>query len=208
MNNQKMKLYAFLEKNNPSNNLSELNTKINIFFKDIDKFKITDEKYIFQKLENSSFFIIPETKEIKMQDFSNYNKILELNKLCQKKIHFNDYFMMLYLYSNSYLSAYSLQKWTFFSLSQVITYYNYLLSKEPNIEWLCLGYHPFGIGHYYSLRMNINNGKLFIQRDGGSNDIEKEENWQQYKNQDLHIVDYIDYEILIYLLSSKIYDSN
>jgi len=141
MNNQKMKLFTFLEKNNPSNNLSELHTKVNIFFKNIDKFKITDEKYIFQKLENSSC-IIPETIEIKIQNFSNYDKILELKKLCHKKIHFNDYFMMLYLYSNSYLSAYSLQKWTFFSLSQVITYYNYLLSKEPNIEWLCLGYHP------------------------------------------------------------------
>ncbi len=54
--------------------------------------------------------------------------------------------------------------------------------------------------------MNINNGKLFIQRDGGSNDKEKEENWNQYKNQDLSTVDYIDYPILIYLLSSKIYD--
>ena len=54
--------------------------------------------------------------------------------------------------------------------------------------------------------MNINNGKLFIQRDGGNNHNEIEENWQQYKNQDLLAVDYIDYQNLQYFLSSKIYD--
>jgi|LakMenEpi03Aug12_release.lakeMendotaPanAssembly.Ray.scaffolds.fasta_scaffold357904_2 hypothetical protein len=207
MNDLKLKLYQFLEKNNPSLNFNELEIKINIFFRDINKFNITDEKYIFQKIDNL-FFILPETKEIKIQNLSNYNKILEISKLSKKNIHFNDFFMMLYLYSNSYLSAYSFNKWILFSLSQVINHFNYLLSKEPNIEWLSLGYHPIGIGHYYSLRMNINNGKLFIQRDGGSNDKEKEENWNQYKNQDLLSVDYIDFSILIYLLSSKIYDSN
>jgi len=207
MNNQKLILYQFLENNNPSQNLSELEIKINIFFKDIDKFKITDEKYIFQTLDHY-FIILPETKEIKMQNLSNYDKILEIAKLSSKKIHFNDYFMMLYIYSNSYLSAYSINKWTIFSLSQVINHFNYLSSLEPNIEWLPLGYHPSGIGHYYSLRMNIKNGKLFIQRDGGSSQKEKEEYWEKYKNQDLLSVDYIDYQILLYFLSSKIYDSN
>ena len=180
--------------------------KINIFFKDIDKLKITDEIYVFQILDQSSF-ILPETTKIKIQNFSNYDKILEIPKLSKKNIHFNDYFMMLYLYSNSYLSAYSIGKWTIFSLSQVISHFNYLLSLDPNIEWCCIGCHPSGIGHYYSLRMNINNGKLFIQRDGGNNHNEIEENWQQYKKQDLLSVDYIDFPVLIYFLSSKIYDS-
>jgi hypothetical protein len=202
MNNQKLKLYQFLENNNKSQDFSELEIKLNIFLRNIDKFKITDEKYIFQTLDYSSF-ILPETKEMKIQDLSNYNKILEIAKLSKKNIHFNDFFMMLYLYSNSYLSAYSINNWTFFSLSQVINHFNYLSSLEPNIEWLCLGYYPVGIAHYNSLRMNINNGKLFIQRDGGSNQKEKEENWQQYKNQNLLTIDYIDYPILIYLLSSK-----
>jgi len=207
MNNPKLKLYEFLENNNPSQNFSDLEIKINVFFKNIDKISITDEKYIFQTLDYSSF-ILPETKQIKIQDLSNYNKILEITKLSKKNIHFNDFFMMLYLYSNSYLSAYTFGKWTIFSLSQVINNFNHLLSLEPNIEWLCLGYHPLGIGHYYSLRMNINNGKVFIQRDGGSNNKEKEEYWDRYKNQDLLSVDYIDYQILLYFLSSKIYDSN
>ena len=207
MSDQKMILYKFLENNNPSQNFSDLEIKINIFFKDIDKFKITDEIYVFQTLDKSSF-IIPETKEIGVQNFSNYDKILEIPKLSKKQIHFNDYFMMLYLYSNTYLSAFSFGKWTLFSLSQVISNFNYLLSLDPNIEWCCLGYHPSGIGHYYSLRMNINNGKLFIQRDGGSNYKEKEEYWEKYKNQDLLSVDYIDYQILLFFLSSKIYDSH
>ena len=207
MSNQKIKLYTFPENNNPSQNHHDLDIKINIFFKNIDKFKITNELYVFQSLDKSSF-ILPETKEIEVQNFSNYDKILEIPKLSKKQIHFNDYFMMLYLYSNTYLSAFSFGKFTLFSLSQVISHFNYLLSLEPNIEWCCIGYHPSGIGHYYSLRMNITNGKLFIQHDGGSNHKEIEENWQQYKNQDLLSVDYIDYQNLQYFLSSKIYDSH
>ena len=54
MSDLKIKLYEFLENNNPSQNFSDLEIKINIFFRDIDKFKITDEKYIFQTLEHSS----------------------------------------------------------------------------------------------------------------------------------------------------------
>lgn len=207
MTDLKMKLYTFLENNNPSKNFSELRIKINIFFNDIDKFKITDEENIYQTLNQSSF-IQPETSEIRIQNFSNYNKILEIPKLSKKQIHFNDYFMMLYLYSNSYLSSYSIGNWAIFSLSQVISHFNYLLTKDSSIEWLCLGIYSFGISHYYSLRMNINNGKLFIQRDGGNNHYEIEENWQQYKNQDLRSVDYIDYQNLQYFLSSKIYDSH
>ena len=207
MNDPKMKLYTFLENNNPSQNHDNLKIKINIFFKDIDKFKITKENQIYQTLNQSSF-TQPETSEIRIQNFSNYDKILEIPKLSKKQIHFNEYFMMLYLYSNSYLSAFSFEKWTIFSLSQVVSHFNYLLTKDSSIEWLCLGIYSFGIGHYYSLRMNINNGKLFIQRDGGNNHDEIEENWQQYKNQDLRSVDYIDYQNLQYFLSSKIYDSH
>ena len=200
MSDQKIKLYTFLENNNPSQNHHDLEIKIDIFFKYIDKFK-------YKTLDHSSF-TQPETTKIKIQNISNYNKILEIPKLSKKQIYFNDYFMMLYLYFNSYLSAFSFGKWTIFSLSQVISHFNYLLTKDSSIEWLCLGIYSFGIGHYYSLRMNINNGKLFIQRDGGNNHDEIEENWQQYKNQDLLTVDYIDYQNLQYFLSSKIYDSH
>jgi hypothetical protein len=205
MNQNKMKLFEFLENNNPSQHLSELEIKINIFLKNIGKFKITDEKYIFQKLDQS-FFILPETKEIENKSTTNYDQIIKITQLSKKKIYFNDYFMMLYIYSNSYLSAYSFGKWIIFSLSQVINYFNYLSSLEPNIEWLCLGYYSIGISHYYSLRMNIKNGKLFIQRDGGCNIKEKEEYWEKYKNQNLLLIDYIDFTNFTYLLSSKIYD--
>jgi hypothetical protein len=206
MTEQRIKLFSFLEYNNPSQNYQEIEQKINMFLTNINKFKITDEKYIFQTLDHSSL-ILPETNEIKVQKLNNYNNILEISNLLKKKIHFNDFFMMLYLYSNSYLSAFSIHKWVIFSLSQVMNHFNYLLKLEPNIEWLCLGFQPIGIGHYNSLRMNINNGKLFIQRDGGSNNKEKEEYWEKYKNQDLLSIDYIDFSNLIYLLSSKIYDS-
>ena len=119
-----MKLYEFLENNNKSKNHHDLEIKINIFFRDIDNFKITDEKYVFQTLDQSSF-ILPETNEIRIEKLSNYDKIIEITKLSKKKIHFNDYFMMLYIYSNSYLSAFSIGKWTILSLSQVISHFNH-----------------------------------------------------------------------------------
>ena len=93
MCDQKIKLYEFLENNNPSQNHQDLEIKIYIFFKDIDKFKITDEIYVFQILDQSSF-ILPETKEIGIQNFSFYDKILEIPKLSKKQIHFNDYLMI------------------------------------------------------------------------------------------------------------------
>jgi len=192
MNDQKIKLYSFLEMHNTSLNLNELKTKIDVFFNYIDKFNIN----------------YSNNNQLNTKNFSNYDNILKIAKLPKKKVYFNDFFMMLYLYSNSYLSSYTIGNWNIFSLSKVITDFCYLLTIEPNIEWLCLGIQPFGIGHYNSLRMNINNGKLFIQRDGGNNYNEIEENWQQYKNQDLSSIDYIDYPFLIYLLSSKIYDSH
>ena len=104
--NQKIKLYTFLENNNPSQNHHDLEIKIDIFFKYIDKFK-------YKTLYHSSF-TQPETTKIKIQNISNYNKILEIPKLSKKQIYFNDYFMMLYLYFNSYLSAFSFGKWTIF----------------------------------------------------------------------------------------------
>jgi hypothetical protein len=128
MNDPKIKLYTFLENNNPSQNHDNLKIKINIFFKDINKFKITKENQIYQTLIQSSF-TQPETSEIRIQNFSNYDKILEIPKLSKKQIHFNEYFMMLYLYSNSYLSAFSFEKWTIFSLSQVVSHFNYLLHR-------------------------------------------------------------------------------
>ena len=54
MNDQKIKLYEFLENNNPSQNFHDLEIKTNMFFKNIDNFKITDEKYVFQTLDQSS----------------------------------------------------------------------------------------------------------------------------------------------------------
>jgi len=192
MIDKKMILYTLLEKQNPTLNSNELKIKIDFFLDNFDKININ----------------YSDTSKLKKLNFSNYNKILEIAKLSKKKIHFNDYFMMLYLYSNSYLSSYKIGNWNIFSLSKVITDFSSLLHIEPNIEWLCLGSQPFGITQYHSLRMNINNGKLFIQSDGGNNDNEIEENWQKYKNQDLLLVDYIDFPNLFYLLSSKIYESH
>jgi len=194
----KTKLYNFLENSDSSLSHDDIDIKVNIFFKNVHLFTITNDKYIFSQL-NNPFFIIPETNEIKSGDFKNYSNILDVLKLSKVPIIFNQYFMMLYLYSDSYLRAYSIGDWTIFSLSQVIDNFNSMHCMEPNIEWLCLGNKYMGLGHYCSLRMNIKNGKLFMQNDGGSNDWERIEYWETYKNQDLSLVDYIDYQIFIYL---------
>jgi hypothetical protein len=60
-----------------------------------------------------------------------------------------------------------------------------------------------GLGYYQALRMNINNGKLFIQMDGGSNDWDRMSYWEQYKNQQINDSNYTEFTELINLLISN-----
>lgn len=186
----------------------EINTMIDIFQTHIKDFRVTDDNYTFSQLDNP-FFLIPKTDTIDDCNlFSNseydiiYDKIHNaLNKI-NKNIVFNPYFIMLYLTIRSDTKACSIGNWTIFSLNQVIDDLNILILEEPTINWCTLGHRYMGLGYYEALRMDINNGKLFIQMDGGSNDWDRLAYWEQYKNQQIKESNYIEFtEIINYKYS-------
>jgi hypothetical protein len=51
-----------------------------------------------------------------------------------------------------------------------------------------------GLGHIEVLRMDIENGDLFIQPDGGSNGYERFDYWEQYKTQKIKKEQTIDFK--------------
>jgi hypothetical protein len=187
----------------------EINKMIDIFQKHIQYFRVTDDNYIFSQLDNP-FFLIPKTDTIDNSHVNNnseYNMIYDkihntLNKINKNKV-FNPYFIMLYLTINSDTKACSIGNWTLFSINQVIYDLNILISEEPAINWCTLGHKYMGLGYYQALRMNINNGKLFIQMDGGSNDWDRMSYWEQYKNQQINDSNYTEFTELINLLISN-----
>jgi len=187
----------------------EINKMIDIFQTHIQYFRVTDDNYTFSQLDNP-FFLIPKTDTIDNSHVNNnseydmiYDKIHNtLNKI-NKNIVFNPYFIMLYLTINSDTKACSIGNWTLFSINQVIDDLNILILEEPAINWCTLGHKYMGLGYYQALRMNINNGKLFIQMDGGSNDWDRMSYWEQYKNQQINDSNYTEFTELINLLISN-----
>jgi hypothetical protein len=188
----------------------EINNMIDIFQTHIKYFSVTNNDYTFSQLDNP-FFLIPKTQIIDDYHLNSnsdydlfYDKIQNtLNKM-NKNIVFNPYFIMLYLTIRSDTKACSIGNWTIFSLNQVIDNLNELTLEEPSINWCTLGHKYMGLGYYEALRMNIDNGKLFIQMDGGSNDWDRLSYWEQYKNQQIKESNYIEFsEIINVLIANK-----
>ena len=90
-------------------------------------------------------------------------------------------------------------------MRQLIDDFNRRYDEEPNItKWLTLGHSYMGLGHYKALRMDITNGRLFIQNDGGSNDYDRIAHWDAYKNQQLPESGYLTFESIPMINSLKI----
>ena len=187
----------------------EINNNIDIFKTHLTHFKATDTNYTFSQLDNP-FFFVPKTdiintcNEINNCDYNDimYDNISNAINKSNKSIVFNPYFIMLYLTVKSETKAFSIGNWTLFSLNQIIDDFNTLLLEEPEITWCTLGHKYMGLGYYKALRMDITNGKLFTQLDGGSNDWDRLAYWEQYKNQKIKESDFIEYSNLITLLIS------
>ena len=192
----------------------ELNSMIAVFENNLKYFKVTDTNYVFSQL-NNPFFMVPNTRPITtdnqiVDDTSDdtsydpiYTNILETCNKSSKRMVFNPYFIMLYLTAKSESKAFSIGNWTLFSLQQVVDDFNVLLLEEPEITWCTLGNKYMGLGYYYALRMDVTNGRLFMQTDGGSNDWDRLHYWEQYKNQKIKEDEYIEYPALIELLNSN-----
>ncbi len=175
---------------------------ISIFNTYRNQFKITNYDYQFTQQTNP-FFQTPPSQIINEMDvYNNTDGYVEIdNVIASYKGHeplvFNPYFMMLYISVNKTTCAFTCNGWTIFSLYQIIDEYNIRYLEEPDIKWLTLGHAYMGLGHYKALRMDITNGRLFIQNDGGSNDYDRIVYWDAYKNQQLIETDYLTFEQVI-----------
>ena len=173
-----------------------------IFNEHREQFKMTNYDYKF-KQETNPFFQTPTSQSTDDNDvykntdgYSEIDSLLASYKGC-KPIVFNPYFMMLYISVNKTNRAFTYGVWTIFSLQQIIYDFNTVCTEEPDIKWLTLGHAYMGLGYYNALRMDITNGRLFIQTDGGSNNYDRIAYWDTYKNQQLIESDYLTFEQVI-----------
>ena len=199
-------LHCFYEQSNKNITRKELLNHIvhmiSIFNTYRNQFKITNYDYQFTQQTNP-FFQTPPSQMIDNNDvYNNTDEYVEIDnaiasyKGCEPLV-FNPYFMMLYISVNKTTRAFTNGNWTIFSLRQIIDDFNKLYTEEPNIKWLTIGHAYMGLGYYKALRMDITNGRLFIQNDGGSNDYDRIAYWDVYKNQQLTETDYLTFEQVI-----------
>jgi hypothetical protein len=167
-----------------------------------EEFKMTDYNYEFTQ-ETNPFFQTPVSQPTDNNDlYKNTDGYAEIDSILSSykghiPIVFNPYFMMLYISINKTNRAFTYGFWTIFSLQQIIYDYNTRYIEEPDIKWLTLGHAYMGLGYYKALRMDITNGKLFIQTDGGSNGYDRIAYWDAYKSQQLAENDYLSFEQVI-----------
>jgi hypothetical protein len=95
--------------------------------------------------------------------------------------------LLLYIYTGSVEKQITTDNgWTLFSLKQIYQRYvdniNAMESGGGSL-WIDIGLVYRGLGHVLTLRMDIRNGELFMQPDGGSNGWEREEYYNKYINQ-------------------------
>jgi hypothetical protein len=175
---------------------------ISIFNIHREKFKLSVHDYQFTQQTNP-FFQTPVSQMIDETNvYNNTDEYAEIDKVIasykgHEPLVLNPYFMMLYISVNKTNRAFTNSGWTIFSLQQIIDDFNTLYEEEPDIKWLTLGHAYMGLGYYKALRMDITNGRLFIQTDGGSNDYDRIAYWDAYKNQQLTETDYLTFERVI-----------
>ena len=108
------------------------------------------------------------------------------------KVHFNKALLLLYIYTGSVEKQITTNNgWTLFSLKQI--YQRYVESGGDggddgggggNSLWIDIGLVYRGLGHVLTLRMDIRNGELFMQPDGGSNGWDREAYYNKYIDQE------------------------
>ncbi len=199
-------LRCFYEQSNKNITRKELLNHIvhmiSIFNTHRSQFKLSVDDYQFTQQTNP-FFQTPVSQLADDRDvYKNTDGYIEIDSIIASykgcvPLVFNPYFMMLYISVNKTNRAFTHGMWTIFSLQQIIHDFNQMYSEEPNIQWLTLGHAYMGLGHYKALRMDITNGQLFIQNDGGSNGYDRLAYWDVYKNQQLKETDYLTFEQVI-----------
>ena len=124
---------------------------------------------------------------------NKYADFFNIVNICNK-VHFNRALLLLYIYTGSVEKQITTNNgWTLFSLKQI--YQRYVESGGGddgggddggggNSLWIDIGLVYRGLGHVLTLRMDIRNGELFMQPDGGSNGWDREAYYNKYIDQE------------------------
>ena len=97
-----------------------------------------------------------------------------------KNVIFNKALLLLYIYTGSVQKQIITDNgWTLFSIEQIFDKYK----DNQDRLWIDIGLVYCGLGHVLTLRMDIRNGELFMQPDGGSNGYECEMYYNKYASQ-------------------------
>ena len=97
-----------------------------------------------------------------------------------KNINFNKALLLLYIYTGSVQKQIVTENgWTLFSIEQIFDRYK----NNQDRLWIDIGLVYCGLGHVLTLRMDIRNGELFMQPDGGSNGYERDMYYHKYIDQ-------------------------
>jgi len=150
-----------------------------------NKIKITEQGYTFDPM-NNPFFMQPNTVDIKNSVNPDLDLYITLLNTLDTPIVFNQSIMMTYLFAGKPDIGLTIGEWTLYSFQQTIDYIKKLKNENLNITWTNIGHRYMGLGHVEVLRMDIENGDLFIQPDGGSNCYERIDYWNMYVNQKIN----------------------
>jgi hypothetical protein len=97
-----------------------------------------------------------------------------------KNVNFNKALLLLYIYTGSVQKQIITENgWTLFSIEQIFDRYK----NDKDRLWIDIGLVYQGLGHVLTLRMDIRNGELFMQPDGGSNGYECDLYYNKYIEQ-------------------------
>ena len=111
----------------------------------------------------------------------NNQKILELSE----KINFSPKLLYMYILLDSDTREFTYHNFTFFSIREIEK--RLIVYEEDNQNNICdiaSCYH--GLGWIIVLTLNRKDGKFFLRMDGGSNNYDREDNWNFIKNYDSH----------------------
>ena len=162
------------------------------------KIKITEKKYRFDAIDNP-FFIQPRTVILNNMIHPNLDLYITLLHSLDKPRVFNQWIMLTYILVGDPELGITIGDWTLYSFNQTIEYSKKLKDENSKITWTNLGHRYMGLGHIEVLRMDIENGDLFIQPDGGSNGYERLDYWNLYLHQKINKEQTIDFQNFVLL---------
>jgi len=122
-----------------------------------------------------------DVDELIYKSNKNNQKILELSE----KINLPSKLLYMYILLDSNTREFTYYNFTFFSIREIEK--RLIIYEEDNQNNICdlaLCYH--GMGWIIVLTLNRKDGKFFLRMDGGSNNYDREDNWNFIKKYDPH----------------------